>query len=158
MAKTLIVLGTQTTSADTDGRDFRIPSVGAKADLTSVDGAKNAARAATLGSNIRGHFSMELFDTNGDSVFVVDGSTGAQLRLSTEAGAAAAGSDHDLDAGIGHWIVDAASFATGRIVIKSTGRMGTGSIEVSVNGPLAYQEARDCAGVWNAEYKFTVTE
>ena len=90
----------------------------------------NRARAQSKGVELSGKADLTLFDKDMQTVFVVAGNYSAALNtqpridLSTEAGAATAGSSHDLSADLGHWVVDAATFATGLIRVELHGKLG----------------------------------
>lgn len=161
MAKTLIMLGSSVSSSDTQGRDFQVPLITAAADITVPDAQKFGTVLNVGGGgdrNGRAHF--ELRDKNDVLVFEMDRklSEAAVIRLSTETGVAAAGTLHNLAAGTGHWIIDAASFATGKIIVEINGKYGRSPTTSRAFGSPSYQEFKDCAGRWALEFPFTVTE
>lgn len=163
MAKTLIYKGSDALSSDSK-RNFADPVITGIADLTATDALNKATICIVTAIAGHGRCVMELFDKNSVSQFVVNGpflAGGASLLiwLSTEAGAAAAGSAHDLSINRGNWIVDAASFATGLITVQLTGDLNV-RIQNQVLSPFGdvYTETRDSAGVWPFQIPFTVTE
>ena len=176
MAKTLKSVGTTTLSADTRGRDFTTPIIFNIADASYV-GQSGSALDDKLSmsvplpgvATVTGHVKMELIDVNGATVAEVkdayDKFLSLRVILSTEVGAAAAGSLNNLTTGTIHHIVDAASFATGKIKVSVSGDFGQGaalgflSSVAPVGIPVTtYLETRELAGQWNIEYNFTVTE
>ncbi len=162
--KVLTILGTQTHSADTVGRDFASPSVLSMVDETSNDAVTKAFAAIfhRIAFGVGG-VHMELIDKNGHQVFEIDGKSSDHIRilLSTEVGAAAAGSAHDVANGIGHWIVDETSFSTGIVRLEISGEFfGFVRAEARISGTNvdAYLEGRDMEGLWVVEFPFIVTE
>ena len=158
MAKTLTLLSTTISSA-TQGRDFTVPNVAIKTEVTAADATKFACVYEVLRfGDGRGRADLTLKDNTGSSVLNIVGkfADSPRIHLSTEAGAAGAGSNN---AGLfGHWIIDAASFSTGSVELEMHGKLHVSPKSVVIGGAASYQEIRDSAGVWMIQYNFTVSE
>lgn len=164
MAKTLILLATSVTSADTIGRDFVTPRISTLTDQTADD-LKAFAGFFRLTSpqSAHGRLHMELQDKDGTIIAQLDEKMSATtgVFLSTEAGAAAAGSANGGNDNQIHWIVDAATFSSGLVRVELGGRYsGAVRSQASISGFArnSYVEIRDMSGPWAVDLPFTVTE
>jgi hypothetical protein len=138
MAKSINILGTQ--YQDPASKGIFKQAGGIKKDLIGSSGAAVSDTALLMVVQVlgeaRGHVSLKLFQHDGSEtaeIFQRLSLSQYVVTLQTNVGAAAAGAAHDVANGRIDWILDEATFRTGRLELTMSGSLGGDEFTPSVN-------------------------